>query len=73
MKDGLWTQSPRCPHWTQKILPAWRPGRVTVGEDGGLQVEKEGDLLPFAEALPQEGAATSIEISAESLCEAVEG
>jgi hypothetical protein len=48
-------------------------GRVTAGDDGGLQVEKEGDLPPFAGALPQGQPATSIVVSAENLRAAAEG
>lgn len=48
-------------------------GRVTAGEDGGLQVEKEGDLPPFAGALPQGKPAVSIVVSAESLRAAAAG
>jgi hypothetical protein len=50
-----------------------RRGRVTAGEDGGLQVEKEGDLPHFAGALPQGQPVASIVISAESLRAAAEG
>jgi hypothetical protein len=50
-----------------------RRGRVTVGEDGGLQVEKESELPPFAGALPQGQPAASIVISAASLRAAAEG
>lgn len=50
-----------------------RRGRVTAGEDGGLQVEKEGDLPPFAGALPQGEPVASIVVSAESLRAAAEG
>ena len=50
-----------------------RRGRVTAGEDGELQVEKEGELPPFAGALPQGQPAVSIVVSAESLRVAAEG
>ena len=50
-----------------------RRGRVTAGEDGSLQVEKEADLPPFAGALPQGEPAASIVVSAESLRAAAEG
>ena len=50
-----------------------RRGRVTAGEDGGLQIEKEGDLPPFAGALPQGQLHASIVVSAESLRNAAEG
>lgn len=50
-----------------------RCGRVTVGADGGLQVEKEGDLPPFAGALPRTQPIASIVVSAESLRAAAEG
>jgi hypothetical protein len=50
-----------------------RRGRVTVGEEGGLQVEKENHLPPFAGALPQGQPIASIVVSAEALRNAAEG
>lgn len=50
-----------------------RRGRVTVGEEGGLQVEKENDLPAFASALPQGQPIASIVVSAELLRQAAEG
>lgn len=50
-----------------------RRGRLTAGEDGSLQVEKEGDLPPFAGALPRGEPVASIVVSAESLRAAAEG
>ena len=50
-----------------------RRGRVTAGEDGGLQVEKDGDIPPFAGALPQGEPIASIVVSAASLRAAAEG
>ena len=54
-------------------VAAGRRGRVTVGEEGALQIEKNGDLPPFADALPQDQPAASIVVSAESLRAAAEG
>ncbi len=48
-------------------------GRVTLSEAGSLQVEKDGDLPPFAGALPRAEPAASIIVSAESLRAAAEG
>ena len=50
-----------------------RRGRVTAGEDGSLQVEKEAYLPPFADALPRGEPIASIVVSAESLRAAAEG
>ncbi len=50
-----------------------RRGRVTVDEEGGLQVEKENHLPAFAGALPQGLPVASIVISAEALRSAAEG
>lgn len=50
-----------------------RRGRVTAGKDGGLQVEKEADLPPFAGALPLGQPAVSMVVSAESLRAAAAG
>jgi hypothetical protein len=48
-------------------------GRVTVNEEGALQVEKKGDIPPFAHALPQGEPLASIVVSAENLRHAAEG
>lgn len=50
-----------------------RRGRVTVDEEGGLQVENENHLPPFAGALPQDQPTASIVVSAEALRSAAEG
>lgn len=50
-----------------------RRGRVTVGEEGMLQVEKDGNIPPFAGALPRNEALASIVVNAESLRNAAEG
>ncbi len=54
-------------------LATGRRGRVTAGEDGGLQVEKEDELPPFTGALPLGQPAASIVVSAASLRAAAEG
>lgn len=48
-------------------------GRITAGEDGGLQVEKESVLPPCAGALPRGEPTASIVVSAASLRAAAEG
>ena len=48
-------------------------GRVTVSEENMLQVEKAGNIPPFAGALPRDEPVTSIVVSAESLRNAAEG
>lgn len=50
-----------------------KPGRVTVGEEGMLQMEVDGSIPPFAGALPRDEPLASIVVSAESLRNAAEG
>ena len=48
-------------------------GRVAVREEGALQVEKDSNIPPFVDTLPQGEPAASIVVSAESLRNAAEG
>ena len=48
-------------------------GHVTIGQEGGLQVEKDDDHPPFESALPQGQPVASIVVSAEFLRQAAEG
>ncbi|MFW6097987.1 MAG: hypothetical protein ACOC9Z_07915 [Chloroflexota bacterium] len=48
-------------------------GQVILNETGALQVDKKGDIPPFARALPQGEPVTSIVVSAEALRHAANG
>jgi hypothetical protein len=48
-------------------------GRMTLNEEGALQVEKDGDIPPFAGTLPQDEPIASIVVSAEALRHAAAG
>ena len=50
-----------------------KSGRVTVSEDGIIQVEETVDLPPFAATMPQGEPVASVVISAARLKQAVEG
>lgn len=54
-------------------VAAGKRGRVTIGEEGMLQVEKDGNIPPFAGALPGDEPVASIVVSAEALHNAAEG
>lgn len=69
--DQLWATNGYVLHALD--VATGRRGRVTAGEDGGLQVEKEGDVPPFGAALPRAEPIASIVVSAASLRAAAEG
>ena len=48
-------------------------GRVTLNDEGMLQVEEDGNVPPFGDALRQGEPVASIVVSAESLRNAAEG
>lgn len=50
-----------------------RRGRIMVDEEGVQQVEADGNIPPFAGALPRDEPIASIVVSAESLRNAAEG
>lgn len=50
-----------------------RRGRVTIGQEGKLQVETNGAHPPFENAVPEGQPVASIVVSAESLRQAAEG
>lgn len=48
-------------------------GRVTIGQEGELQVETNDDRPPFESALPERRPVASVVVSAEFLRQAAEG
>jgi hypothetical protein len=69
--EQLWATSGYTLHAIDLALG--KRGRVTLNEDGALQVEKDGNIPPFADALPQDEPVASIVVSAESLRNVTEG
>lgn len=69
--EQLWATSGYTLH-AMDLAPGKR-GRVTLNEEGALQVEKDGNIPPFADTLPQDEPVASIVVSAESLRHAAEG
>lgn len=69
--DQLWATNGYLLHAMDLALG--QRGRATLNEEGTLQVEKDGNIPPFAATLPRDEPIGSIVISAESLRNATAG
>ena len=69
--ERLWATNGHLLHAMDLALG--KRGRVTLNEEGALQVEKDGNIPPFADTLPRDEPVASIVVSAESLRHAAEG
>jgi hypothetical protein len=68
--ERLWATNGHLLHAMDLALG--KRGRVTLNEEGALQVEKDGNIPPFADTLPRDEPVASIVVSAESLRHAAE-
>jgi len=69
--EQLWATNGHLLHAMELALG--KRGRVTLNEEGVLQVEKDGNIPPFAGTLPRAEPVASLVVSAESLRNAAEG
>jgi len=69
--EQLWATNGHLLHAMDLALG--KRGRVTLNDEGALQVEEDGNLPPFAGTLPRDEPVASIVVSAESLRNAAEG